>query len=174
MAAASSRSTSTLWITAWRSPTARAVHFFWGSFDLAAARFSGRPAPRHPGGAPNCADWVMGEAYSREDSSIGWWPSSEPPGPVFYAYTYPEPRGYRTAPVGPAGAYFDERMGEFSLPYDVVRRAPDPDAALLQFFQAAYEAGADLAGWDRSTLEPAVRPDRPPRRAWSTVERRGR
>ena len=150
------------------------VHFFWGSFDLAAARFSGRPAPRHPGGAPNCADWVMEEAYSREDSSIGWWPSSEPPGPVFYAYTYPEPRGYRTAPVGPDGAYFDERMGEFSLPYDVVRRAPDPDAALLQFFQAAYEAGADLAGWDRSTLEPAVRPDRPPRRAWSTVERRGR
>jgi hypothetical protein len=150
------------------------VHFFWGSFDLAAARFSGRPAPRHPGGAPNCADWVMEEAYSREDSSIGWWPSSEPPGPMFYAYTYPEPRGYRTTPVGADGAYFDERMGEFSLPYDVVRRAPDPDAALLQFFQAAYEAGADLAGWDRSTLEPAVRPDRPPRRAWSTVERRGR
>jgi len=148
------------------------VQFFWGSFDLAAARFSGRPAPVHPGGAPNCADWVMEEAYSREDSSIGWWPSSDPPGPVFYAYTYPEPDGYRSAPVGPAGAYFDERLGEFSLPYDVVRLAPDPDAALQQFFQSAYEAGADLGGWDRSGLEPLVRPGRPPRRAWSTMERR--
>ncbi len=148
------------------------VHFFWGSFDLAAARFSGRPAPLHPGGAPNCADWVMEEAYSREDSSVGWWPSSDPPGPVFYAYIYPEPSGYRSAPIRSAGAYFDDRLGEFSLPYDVVRRAADPDAALLEFFQTTYEAGADLGGWDRITLEPAVLPGRPPRRAWSTLGRR--
>jgi hypothetical protein len=156
------------------SGKASPVHFFWGSFDLAAARFSGRPAPLHPGGAPNCADWVMEEAYSREESSIGWWPSIDPPGPVFYAYTYPEPNGYRAAPIRPAGAYFDERIGEFSLPYDVVRRAADPDAALLEFFQTTYEAGADLGGWDRATLEPAVPPGRPPRRAWSTLERDSR
>ena len=148
------------------------VHFFWGSFDLAATRFSGRPAPIHPGGAPNCADWVMEEAYSREESSVGWWPSSEGPGPLFYAYTYPEPRGYRSAHVGPAGASFDARSGEFILPYDLVLGAADPDAAVLEFFQTTYEAGADLGGWDRSLLEPALPPDRPPSRAWSTVRAR--
>jgi hypothetical protein len=146
------------------------VHLFWGSFDLAATRYSGRPAPLHPGGAPNCPDWVMEEAYSREDSSIGWWPVSEPPGPSFYAYTYPEPDGYRWANVRPAGASFDGGLGLFRLPYDLVRRSADPDAALLDFFQTTYEAGADLGGWDRSTLEPAVNPDRPPKRAWSPLE----
>jgi hypothetical protein len=147
------------------------VHFFWGSFDLATTRFSGRRAPLHPGGAPNCADWVMEEAYSREESSIGWWPSSEGPGPTFYAYTYPEPAGLRSASVGPAGASFDARSGEFVLPYDVALQAADPDAAVLEFFHTAYEAGADLGRWDRSILEPAVPPDRPPRRAWSTPRR---
>jgi hypothetical protein len=145
------------------------VHFFWGSFDLAAARFSGRPAPIHPGGAPNCADWVMEEAYSHEDSSIGWWPASAEPGPVFYAYTYPQPEGYPSALVRPSEAYFDARLGEFSLPYDAVRRAADPDAAALEFFQTTYEAGADLGGWDRRALEPAVRPERPPKRPWSVL-----
>jgi uncharacterized protein DUF5996 len=145
------------------------VHFFWGSFDLATTRFSGRPAPLHPGGVPNCPTWVMEEAYSREETSVGWWPSSDAPGPVFYAYTYPEPQGYRSAPIGAAGAVFDERFGEFMLPYDVVRRAADPDAAALEFLQTTYEAGADLGGWDRRGLEPAVRPDRPPERPWSTL-----
>jgi hypothetical protein len=111
----------------------------------------------------------MEEAYSREESSVGWWPTSDPPGPAFYAYTYPEPEGFESALVGPAGASYDTRLREFALPYDAVRRAADPDAAALEFFQAAYEAGANLGSWDRSMLEPAVRPDRPPRRPWSTV-----
>ena len=104
----------------------------------------------------------MEEAYSREESSIGWWPLSEGPGPSFYAYAYPEPAGIRSATVRPAEAFFDARLGEFLLPYDEVRRAADPDAALQEFFQTTYEAGVDLGGWDRSTLEPGVRPDRPP------------
>jgi hypothetical protein len=145
------------------------VHFFWGSFDLAAARYSGRPAPLHPGGAPNCPDWVMEEAYSREECSIGWWPSSDPPGPAFYAYVYPEPAGYDTTPVRPAGAFYDTGLGEFMLPYDAVRDAADPDAALLDFFRSTYEAGADLGGWDRALLEPAVIPGRSPSRPWSPV-----
>jgi len=145
------------------------VHFFWGSFDLATTRFSGRPAPLHPGGAPNCPDWVMEEAYSREESSIGWWPPSEAPGPAFYAYTYPEPDGYRSAAVRPSEAFFDERLGLFMLPYDVARISADPDAAVLDFFQTTYEAGANLGGWDRSTLEPSVRPGQPPRAPWSTL-----
>jgi hypothetical protein len=146
------------------------VHLFWGGFDLATARYSGRPAPLHPGGAPNCPTWVMEEAYSREESSIGWWPLSEAPGPAFYSYTYPEPEGFKSASVGPAGAYYDAQLGEFILPYDVVRRAADPDAAAREFFQTTYEAGADLGRWDRSILEPTVRPDRPPKRAWSTSD----
>jgi hypothetical protein len=144
------------------------VHLFWGSFDLAATRYSGRTAPLHPGGVPNCPTWVMEEAYAREESSIGWWPSSEPPGPAFYAYTYPEPEAFRAAAIRTAGAFFDERYGELMLPWDVVRQAPDPAVAVLEFFQEAYETGADLAGWDRSMLEPVVRPDRPPTRPWST------
>lgn len=147
------------------------VHFFWGGFDLAGTRFSGRPAPPHPGGAPNCADWVMEEAYSREVCSAGWWPRSEAPGPSFYSYAYPQPDGYPSAPVGPAGAFYDSGLGEFILPYDEVRRAADPDAAVQDFLQSTYEAGANLGGWDRSALEPAARPDRPPRRPWSTLQR---
>jgi hypothetical protein len=145
------------------------VQFFWGSFDLAAARYSGKPAPLHPGGAPNCPTWVMEEAYSHEEVSIGWWPASETPGPAFYSYAYPEPEGFRSAAIRPAGAFFDDRLGEFVLPYDVVRRSPDPDAAAQEFFQSTYEAGADLGGWDRDDLEPAVYPTRPPDRPWSTV-----
>jgi hypothetical protein len=143
------------------------VHFFWGGFDLAATRFSGRPAPRHPGGIPNCPDWVMQEAESREGITAGWWPLGEAPGPVFYAYAYPEPDGFRTAPVRPGQAFFDGRLGEFLLPYDAVRADADPDAAVLEFLQSTYEAGAGLGGWDRRSLEPAELPARPPRRPWS-------
>ena len=148
------------------------VHLFWGSFDLATSRYSGRPAPRHSTeGLANTPDWVMEEAYSREESAMGWWPRIDPPGPSFYAYTYPEPPGYPSAPVRPAEAFFDEQLGEFILPYDAVRGLPDPDNAVLEFLEATYAAGADLAGWDRSNVEPTVHPDRPPRRAWSTVRR---
>jgi hypothetical protein len=147
------------------------VHFFWGSFDLAATRYSGRPAPLHPGGVPNCPTWVMEEAYSREEVSVGWWPSHKELGPVFYAYAYPEPPGFRSAAVRPAEAFFDAAFGEFFLTYDAVRRAADPDAAVEEFFQTTYEAGANLGRWDRSMLEPTIRPDRPPRRPWSTVKR---
>lgn len=150
------------------------VHLFWGSFDLAATRYSGRPAPLHPGGAVNCPDWVMEEAYSREESSIGWWPRSEAPGPAFYAYTYPEPPGFDSAIVRPAEAFFDPRLREFILPYDAVRQAPDPEAATLAFFQSTYDAGADLGRWDRSALEPALPPGRPPGRPWSTMGSVGR
>jgi hypothetical protein len=147
------------------------VHLFWGGFDLATTRFSGRPAPRHPGGAPNCPTWVMEEAYSREEVSVGWWPPSDGSAPVFYAYAYPEPAGFKSAAVRPAEATYDARFGEFIVSYDAIRATPDPDAALLEFFRSTYEAGADLAAWDRSTLEPAVPPDRPPRRPWSMVRR---
>jgi Family of unknown function (DUF5996) len=145
------------------------VHFFWGGFDHATTRYSGRPAPLHPGGAPNCPTWVMEEAYSREESSMGWWPTSQVIGPAFYSYTYPEPEGYRSARVRPDDAGFDDDLGEFILPYDAVRRAGDPDAVALAFFQSTYEAGADLGGWDRRALEPAEGPDRPPTRPWSVL-----
>ena len=147
------------------------VHLFWGSLDLAATRFSGRPAPLHPGGAPNCPDWVMQEAYSREESSVGWWPADEANGPVFYAYTYPAPPGYEVAAMRPAGATYDPRFREYILSYDAARTSADPDAAVLEFFQSAYELGAELGGWDRSALEPAVLPDRPPTRPWSVTRR---
>jgi hypothetical protein len=143
------------------------VHFFWGGFDLAATRFSGRPAPRHPGGIPNCPDWVMEEAESHQNATAGWWPLSEAPGPAFYAYAYPEPEGFRAASVRPEGSFFDPRFGEFLLPYDAVRTAADPDAAVLEFLQSTYEAGAGLGRWDRPALEPAELPRRPPRRPWS-------
>ena len=143
------------------------VHFFWGGFDLTTTRYSGRPAPRHPGGVPNCPDWVMEEAESHQNVTVGWWPLGDAPGPAFYAYAYPEPDGYRTATVHPGDAFFDARFGEFMLPYDSVRTAADPDSAVLQFLQSTYEAGADLGGWDRRALEPAELPGRPPRRPWS-------
>jgi hypothetical protein len=128
------------------------VHFFWGSFDLAVTRFSGRLAPRHPGGAPNCGDWVMVEGYSHELSSCGFWPGGGEEG-AFYAYAYPEPDGFAEAPVAPAAAAYHRDFGQFLLPYEAVRQAPDPDAAALAFLQATYEAAADRADWDRTTLE---------------------
>ena len=130
------------------------VHFFWGSFDLAVTRFSGRRAPPHPGGVPNLPDWVAREAYSHEVSSCGFWPGGSPmPRPVFYAYAYPEPPGFREAAVRPEAARYDPGMGEFLLPYDDVREAPAPDGRLLDFLQSTYESAADLGAWDRPALE---------------------
>jgi hypothetical protein len=128
------------------------VHLFWGALDLATTRFSGRTAPPHPGGAPNCGPHVMHEAYSHEVSSCGYWPGGDDEG-IFYSYAYPEPEGYRTAPAGPGSARFDDELGEFVLPYAAVRTARDPDAALLEFLQRSYEAAADLGRWDRGLLE---------------------
>jgi hypothetical protein len=129
------------------------VHFFWGALDLAYTRFSGRTAPPHPGGAPNCGPHVMWEAYSHEVSSCGYWPG--PPGEegVFYAYAYPEPPGYREAGVAPDGARWDDGLGEFVLPYELVRTASDPERTLLAFLQSTYEAAATTAQWARDTLE---------------------
>ncbi|MDZ7781095.1 MAG: DUF5996 family protein [Gemmatimonadota bacterium] len=134
------------------------AHFFWGAFDLAVTRFSGRPAPKHPGGAPNVADWVMEEAYSDELASAGFWPGTGLGEAAFYAYAYPEPEGYRAHPVHPAGASFHPALGEFVLPYEEVRSAPDPDAALREFLESTYAAAADLGGWDRSRLERVLPP----------------
>ena len=130
------------------------IHFFWGSFDLAVTRFSGRPAPQHPGGVPHLPDAVVREAYSHEVSSAGFWPgngTSKPPS--FYSYAYPSPQGFSKAPVQPREAYFDDALGEFLLPYDVVQMSEDPDGTLLRFLQSTYEAAATLAHWDRASLE---------------------
>jgi hypothetical protein len=130
------------------------VHLFWGSFDLAVTRFSGRRAPEHPGGAPNLGDWVMREAYSRECSSCGFWPGSGAvKEPAFYAYSYPEPPGYRECPVRPEAAYYSDVMREHILPYESVRRSSGPERMLAEFFRSTYEAGADLAHWNRAELE---------------------
>src|SRR6267378_2389128 len=130
------------------------VHFFWGSFDLAVTRFSGRRAPRHPGGVPHLPDEVAAEAYSHEVSSAGFWPGSGAIDyPAFYSYAYPEPAGFRAAKVKPDAAFFGEALGEFILPYDAVRTAPQPDRALLDFLQSSYEAAANAAKWDRDALE---------------------
>lgn len=129
------------------------VHFFWGAFDHAVTRFSGRTAPPHPGGAPHLGDWVMREAYSHEVSSAGFWPGPELGEAAFYSYAYPEPDGFRTAAVRPDAARYDADLGEFVLPYEAVRQSGDPDAALLAFLQSTYEAAADGAGWDRAALE---------------------
>jgi uncharacterized protein DUF5996 len=128
------------------------VHFFWGGADLCTTRFSGRPAPRHPGGVPNCPDWVQELAYSHEVSSCGYWPGGGDEG-AFYAYAYPEPLGFAGWPVEPADAFYDADLGEFLLPYTAVRTASDPEATLLSFCQSTYEAAADLGGWDRTALE---------------------
>jgi hypothetical protein len=129
------------------------VHFFWGSFDLAVTRFSGRVAPRHPGGVPGLPDRVTREAYSHEVSSAGFWPGSDAyPQAAFYSYAYPEPPGFRTSSV-PKEASFDEGLGEFVLPYAAVRQAADPDALLLDFLSATYVAAADRGNWDRTALE---------------------
>jgi hypothetical protein len=129
------------------------VHLFWGSFDLAVTRFSGRPAPLHPGGIPNLPDSVTREAYSHEESSAGFWPGGGIGYPAFYSYAYPVPEGFATAPVRPEAAFFHEGMGEFILPYDAVRDADAPDATLLDFLQTTYEAAANAARWDRAALE---------------------
>ena len=130
------------------------VHFFWGAFDLACTRFSGRRAPLHPGGAPNCPDYVMHEAYSHECISAGFWPGGgSVPEPAFYAYAYPEPAGLPQARVLPAEARYDVGMREFVLPYEAVRTAARPDESVLSFLRSTYDAAADLAGWDRATLE---------------------
>jgi hypothetical protein len=130
------------------------VHFFWGSFDLAVTRFSGRRAPLHPGGVLSLPDAVAREAYSHEVSSAGFWPGSGAIDyPAFYSSAYPEPAGFRTTKVRPEAAFFSEAVGEFVLPYDAVRKAKDPDAALLEFLQSTYEAAANAAEWDRNALE---------------------
>jgi hypothetical protein len=140
------------------------VHFFWGAFDLACTRFSGRPAPTHPGGVPNLPDWAVREAYSHECISAGWWPGG---GAVtesaFYAYSYPEPAGFAEARVRPDAAYYSPDLKEFILPYEAVRTASRPDELLLEFLQSTYEAGASLGGWDRGALErsPAATVRRP-------------
>jgi hypothetical protein len=129
------------------------IHLFWGSFDLAVSRFSGRDAPPHPGGMPHVPNAVAREAYCREVSSAGFWPGVDRP--TFYSYAYPAPDGFKFAKVEPDAAIFDTQLGEFLLSYDAVRSSPDPDAALLAFLQSAYEAAANLAHWERSRLERA-------------------
>ncbi len=126
------------------------VHFFWGAFDLATTRFSGRPAPTHPGGIPNCPDRVMVEAYNAEVSSCGYWPGGASEG-VFYSYAYPEPDGFRTEPIEPSGAVYDDTLGEFVLPYADVRTAQDPDETLLSFLRSTYDAAARRAQWPART-----------------------
>jgi len=130
------------------------VHFFWGSFDLAVTRFSGRTAPAPKGATPNVASWVMAEAYSHEVSSCGFWPGNGGFGyPAFYVYAYPEPAGYGDTGLRTAEASYNKDLGQFILPYDAVRNARDPDALLLGFLQETYAAAADLAKWDRKALE---------------------
>jgi hypothetical protein len=133
------------------------IHFFWGSFDLALTRFSGRPAPEHPG-SPGLPDWITREAYSHEVISCGFWPGG--PGvdeAVYYAYAYPEPKGFASAIVQPPAAEYRADMGELFLPYEAVRQAEAPDETLLSFLQSSYEAAADLGGWDRKGLERQLR-----------------
>jgi len=133
------------------------VHFFWGSFDLAVTRFSGRRAPPHPGGVPNLPDAVVREAYSHEVSSAGFWPGGGGIDyPAFYSYAYPAPPDFARAAIRPAGAFFHPTLGEFILPYDAVREAADPEAALLDFLHSSYDSAADLAGWDRAALDCAI------------------
>jgi len=129
------------------------VHFFWGAFDLAVTRFSGRTAPKHPGGAPNCADWVMEEAYSHELSSAGFWPGTGFGEPAFYAYAYPEPDGFRNASPLPKEAFYYEPLGEYVFPYRALRKYNNPEETLLAFLRATYEAAADQGNWDRKSLE---------------------
>lgn len=130
------------------------VHLFWGALDLAVTRFSGRAAPRHPGGIPNLPDFVTREAYSHEVSSCGFWPGGGAfPYPAFYSYAYPEPDGFAQVPIQPAAAFYSADFREFILPYEAVRNADSPDAMLLEFLQASYEAAAHLSNWDRKALE---------------------
>ncbi|MEU3307521.1 DUF5996 family protein [Nocardiopsis sp. NPDC055551] len=128
------------------------VHFFWGGMDLACTRFSGRPAPEHPGGVPNCGDWVMVEGYSRELSSCGFWPGGGEEG-AFYSYAYPAPEGFAEQSPGPEGAHYSTEFQQFLFPYEVARTAPDPDRAVAEFLHSTYEAAANLGRWDRPALE---------------------
>jgi hypothetical protein len=140
------------------------VHLFWGSFDLAVTRFSGRHAPMHPGGVPALPVDVSCEAYSHEVSSAGFWPGgSGIDFPAFYSYAYPSPPRFNEAPVTPAAAYFDKKLGEFLLPYDAVRRSGDPEGTLMAFLESTYRAAADLGAWDRGVLECATGVPRRPR-----------
>jgi hypothetical protein len=137
------------------------VHFFWGSFDLATTRFSGRTAPPHPGGIPNLADDVAQEAYSHEVTSVGFWPGNrDAPDPIFYAYAYPNPDGFDQARVEPTEAFWLEQLGEFALPYQAVAESDDPEATLMAFLESTHRAAADLADWDRGALE-CAHPDGP-------------
>ncbi len=130
------------------------VHFFWGSFDLAVTRFSGRQAPPHPGGVPHLPDAITREAYSQEVSSLGFWPgNAAAPTPIFYSYAYPEPPGFAEAKIQPDAAFYQPKLREFILPYDAVRTAQNPDEVLLDFAQSAYDAASKLGKWDREALE---------------------
>ncbi len=133
------------------------VHFFWGAPDLAVTRFSGRRAPEYPGGVPNLPDWVAREAYSHEVSSCGFWPGGGAIAyPTFYSYAYPEPGGFAAVPIKPSAAFYSTDLREFILPYDAVREAKSPDDTLLDFLQTTYEAAANLANWDRKSLERTI------------------
>jgi hypothetical protein len=136
------------------------VHFWWGSFDLACTRFSGRRAPPHPGGIPHLADWVTREAYSHECWSGGWWPGDTASGAeaAFYAYAYPEPGAFGTWHVEPVSACYDTTLHEFLLPYDAVRQAADPAAMARTFLASTYDAAATLGAWDRGALESTTPP----------------
>jgi Family of unknown function (DUF5996) len=130
------------------------VHFFWGSFDLAVTRFSGRPAPPHPGGVPHLPDAITREAYSQEVSSLGFWPGNgAAPTPLFYSYAYPESPGFAQAKIQPDSAFYEAKLREFILPYDAVRSAEKPDQVLLDFAQSTYDAASKLGKWDRDALE---------------------
>lgn len=130
------------------------IHLFWGAMDLAVTRFSGRPAPQHPGGIPNLPDRITREAYSHEVSSCGFWAGSPPVDyPAFYAYAYPQPPGFAEARIRPDGAFYSKELGEFILPYARVRESSNPDETLLEFLQSTYEVSADLGKWDRAALE---------------------
>ncbi|MGU3434980.1 DUF5996 family protein [Actinomycetes bacterium M1A6_2h] len=127
------------------------VHFFWGAFDLAVTRFSGRKADPHPGGIPNCPDWVMTEAYSDEVSSCGYWPGGADEG-VFYSYAYPSPIGFDSHSITPDAAFYDAALGEFVLPYADVRAAADPDTLLMEFLESTYRVAAELGGWSDAVI----------------------
>lgn len=146
------------------------INFFWGSFDLAVSLYSGRPAPLHPGGMPNCPDWVQHEAYSREVAAAGFWPGTATLAPIFYAYAYPTLDGYATSRIEPASASFDTNLGEFVLPYESARTAVEPDEAVGSFLRSTFAAAVRTADWDRSLLAPASYPEkRPPHHAWTVL-----
>ncbi|MCZ7537122.1 MAG: DUF5996 family protein [Acidimicrobiia bacterium] len=149
------------WFRAGFKGKASPVHLFWGSFDLATTRFSGRTAPPHPGGVPNFPDDVAREAYSHEVTSVGFWPGNrDAPAPIIYAYASPTPEGFTDAAVQPAEAFWLGELGEFALPYTAVTAADDPDAVLQSFFESTHAAAAELASWDRDKLE-CVHPEGP-------------